>query len=380
VLSADVLEEVPSAREAGPNLAERIEAYPKASLHERIALVERLGKERYLEEGALRVLREALDAEQRVLAYAAVKSLGNFGKQAAPAAKDLAALLERNGLQRDILETFRSLGSSAIREQALALSRLLDAEDRIVRFEALRTLAKAERFESGTVLERIVGSYERHERDREELDVNALAAYLMVLESFSGPRPVAVPLYARAVESFPRRIILTEDEQREIGHKELVRKLAEFPHFQKALGRYHEDNTRFRRQAAEALLELGAQAKEALPSVIRALEDTLREPPDYGGKTRIRIWLNRHPNERKFADHNYEVASLLCRFVGQLGEEGRPALSVLERIHNEAEHPALAEAARKAIPKIDEEAALETEIDELERDEAKEEMDLSVGP
>jgi len=354
---------VPNWEQKPPTLAELVQEYPQASLHRRLDIVGRLRKEKP-DQASLGLLRQAVQDSDPVLSWSAVTALGALGPKAAPAASALAAALgNTTGIRKDILRAFRQIGAEAIRDALPSIAECLDSANPRVRFETLRTIAAAKASKNVDARRRVVQCFGKHDQNTEHLDCNVLAAYLEALAVF----PVSeegLPMYTRAVEGFPMHIRLNEVERRTVSHGELTRKLARFTYYDRALKRLHANNYSYRLMAATALRKLGDKAEAAIPTAVRALEDTAKKRKALSRGTRIQIWLNRQPNPSAPADQNFQVAKTLCRFLADHGEKSGAALPVLKRLQEL--DPRLAEAAGAAMNAIDPlaEAGMELEKDD----------------
>ena len=341
---------VPSWEQKSPTVAELAQEYQDASLHRRIDIVGRLRTEK-ANQTSLGLLRRAVQDPDPVLCWSAVQTLGALGPEAAPAASALAAALgNTTGIRKDILKVFRQIGAEAIREALPIIAECLDSANPRVRFETLRTIAAARRSKSVDARRRVVRCFDEHDQGTKHLDCNVLAAYLEALAVF----PVSeedLSVYKRAVEGFPMAIRLNEGERRTVSHGELVRKLARFTYYDRALKRLHANNFAYRLMAVQSLRALGEKAEAAIPAAVRALEDTVRKRSKLSSGTRIQIWLNREPNPSAPADNDFQVAHALCRFLATHGEKAEPALPVLRRLQDL--EPRLAQTARAAMQKID---------------------------
>ena len=353
---------VPNWEEKPPTLAELVKEYPQASRHRRIDIVGRLRDEKP-NQASLDLLRQAVQDPDPVLSWSAVTALGAMGPKAAPAASALGMALGNTvGIRKDILGVFRQIGAEAIREALPSIAGCLASTNPRVRFEALRTIAAAERSKNVDVRHAVVECFGKHDQDEEHLDCNVLAAYLDALAVFPVSEE-ALPVYLRAVTGLPMVMRLNEEERRTVSHGELVRKLARFTYYDRALKRLHANNYSYRLMAAKALRELGGKAESAIPTAVRALEDTAKKRKALDSGTRIQIWLNRQPNPSAPADQDFQVAKTICQFLADHGEKSEAALPVLKRLQEL--DPRLAEAARAAMNAIDPlaEAGMELEED-----------------
>ena len=354
-------ETVPSWQKEPPTVAELVQEYPRASLHRRLDIVDRLRREKP-DQASVGLLRQAVQDTDPVLSWSAVTALGALGEKASPAATALGAALRSTvGIRKDILRTFRQIGADAIRQALPSIAECLQSANPRVRFEGLRTIIVARQSKSAEVRHRVIQCYQKNDMATEHLDCNVLAAYIEALTVFP-PNEEALPLYCRAVEGFPMHIRLNEDERRTVSHGELTRKLARFTYYQKALGRLHANNAPYRLMAVKALASLGEKAEAAIPAAVRALEDTVKKRKKLDGGTRIQIWLSRQPNPSAPADEGFQVAEALCRFLASHGEKAEPALRVLKRLQDL--DPRLAEAAQAAMGKIDPLADAGMELEE----------------
>ncbi|MDP6502086.1 MAG: beta-galactosidase trimerization domain-containing protein [Planctomycetota bacterium] len=346
--------------EKPPKLAELVKEYNSATLHRRIDIVNDLGAKGDVHV-RLGVLKQAVQDPDPVLRWSSVKALGSLGISASPAAPALAESLRNSeGIRKDILKAFRQIGRVAISEALPAIAEGLGSANPRVRFETLRTIAEAKTSRDVAVRDAVIRCFENYHKDHLDLDVNILAAYLDALAIFS-PSEKALPIYTRAVAGFPMHIRLNEQERKTVGHGELVRKLARFTYYEHALQRLHKNNFSYRLMAVEALKALGDQAEGAIPSVVRALENTVKKRSNLSGHTRIQIWLNRAPNPSPPADESFRVAKAMCQFLAMHGEKAKAAIPFLNALKNL--DPGLAQAAQEAMRKIDPDADARFELE-----------------